>query len=61
MYCLESKISKQVLLTRELYCVPGIDAAELMRKLNAVNKHDSQGANASQTVQHFVAAAGIGL
>ena len=38
MYCLESKISKQVLLTRKLYCVPSNDDAELIRKLNAVNK-----------------------
>ena len=37
MYCLESKISKQVLLTRKLYCVPSNDDAELIRKLNAVN------------------------
>ena len=38
MYCLESKISKQVLLTRKPYCVPRIDDADLIRKLNAVNK-----------------------
>lgn len=37
MYCLESKISKQVLLTRKPYCVPRIDDADLIRKLNAVN------------------------
>ena len=37
MYCLESKISKQVPLTRKLYCVPRIDDAELIRKLNAAN------------------------
>ena len=40
MYCLESKISKQVLLTRKLYCVPSNDDAELIRKLNAVNTLD---------------------
>ena len=37
MYCLESKISKQVLLTRKPYCVPRIDDADLIWKLNAVN------------------------
>ena len=41
MYCLESKISKQVLLTRKLYCVPSNDDAELIRKLNAVNKRQA--------------------
>jgi len=38
MDCLESKISNQTPLIRKLYYVHRIDDAELLRKLNAVNK-----------------------